>query len=921
MTTNSQNELSNSDLENILGFALSEQQLTAVKAPREPAVMVAGAGSGKTTSMSARIAFLVGSGYVTPEQVLGLTFTTKATAQLLDSARSRIAELEKLYPQTFESESGDPFISTYNSFASGIVKEFGALLGRDFSGDVLTDGARQQLAYRLVCNTNQDLSGISVGPAKITSDLLALDSELSELAIEPNAVIEYDKKLISYIVGLTGSNATLRRITRTSARRIALSHLVQDWRELKNSRDLIEFSDQVRLATKIVIEFPEVAKEIRSRFSIALLDEYQDTSISQRILLETIFSDGFPVTAVGDPCQAIYGWRGASVENINSFPQQFQNVDHQDASVYPLSANRRSGVQILELANLISENLRSEHPNVERLDPTRKIQGEVTLALFDFADQELDWMADQIAEKHGAIHAADCDEDIAVLAATGNLLLRMREALQKRGIPVQLHSAAGLLSQPLVMDLRAILEVIHEPTANPSFVRWASGVRWRIGARDLAALGSRAGEIARVRGRVDAENIEQALEAAVEGIDLVDVVSLSDALFDLGNLDRYSTSAIERFGMMAEQLQSLRSHVGEPLVELMGRVIRRSGIDVAAQLNENDSVAVNELINLAADFQDIDGRVSLGAFISRLADIEKFDISVDFEQAVEKSAVQLITIYKAKGLEYTHVYLPNLSDKAFPGGRARSNWSSEATMAPWPLRQDAPPAIANFPDYTLTKLSEAAFKKDYLGRFDAMKERDHERLAYVAFTRAEDSLTLSGSWWGVNWTKPHGPHPFLTAAHDLLAGTSANIAFWASPPEGGRPERAQDVPSMPWPVPVPASVVEELIRESKFVDAPDRDDTELTQSEAATAAIWSDSLSALNRERERLEAPVRIVTLPRSLGASSMLRAMREPEVLAVELARPMPRQPNYVAARGTEIHAFIEKLLRHANSFLIGTS
>jgi DNA helicase-2/ATP-dependent DNA helicase PcrA len=170
MTTNSHNELSDVDLENILGFALSEQQLNAVKAPREPAVMVAGAGSGKTTSMSARIAFLIGSGYVTPEQVLGLTFTTKATAQLLDSARSRIAELARLYPQSFETEGGDPVILTYNSFASGIVKEFGALLGRDFSADVLTDGARQQLAYRLVCNTQQDLSGISVGPAKITSD-------------------------------------------------------------------------------------------------------------------------------------------------------------------------------------------------------------------------------------------------------------------------------------------------------------------------------------------------------------------------------------------------------------------------------------------------------------------------------------------------------------------------------------------------------------------------------------------------------------------------------------------------------------------------------------------------------------------------------------------------------------------------------
>lgn len=913
MTTNSHNELSDADLKEILGFALSEQQLSAVKAPREPAVMVAGAGSGKTTSMSARIAFLIGSGYVTPEQVLGLTFTTKATAQLLDSARLRIAKLADLYPQTFETESGDPFILTYNSFASGIVKEFGALLGRDFSADVLTDGARQQLAYRLVCNTHQDLNGISVGPAKITSDLLALDSELSELAIEPTTVIEYDQKVISFIEGLTSSNGALRKISRTSSKRIALCHLVQDWRALKHSRELIEFSDQVRLATKIVVEFPQVASEIRSRFAIALLDEYQDTSISQRILLETIFSDGFPVTAVGDPCQAIYGWRGASVENINSFPRQFQNVDKQNASVYPLSANRRSGVQILELANLISENLRAEHPNVQRLDPTRDIQGEVILALFDFADEELEWMADQIAVQHGAIQATGRDEDIAVLAATGNLLLRMRDALQKRGVPVQLHSAAGLLSQPLVMDLRAILEIIHEPTANPSFVRWASGVKWRIGARDLAALGARASEIAKSQGRVNAENIEQALEAAVEGIDLVDVVSLSDALFDLGELDRYSTGAIERFGAMAQQIRSLRSHAGEPLLEFMGRVIRKSGIDIQAQLNENDAVAINELVNLAADFNDIDGRVSLGAFISRLDDIERFDISLDFEQPVEKGAVQLITIYKAKGLEYTHVYLPNLSDRAFPGGKARGNWSGEATMAPWPLRQDAPKPIADFPDHSLTKLSEADFKKNYLSHFEALKGRDNERLAYVAFTRAKDSLTLSGSWWGVNWKKPHGPHPFLAAAHDLLAGTSAHIPFWAPQPEGDRPERAQDAEVLTWPVPVPQGVVDQLAAESEYVSnlaGGDLESTEiegLAHAESAIAASWEQSLAAVKRERERLEAPVRKVSLPRSLGASSMLRAMREPEVLAIELARPMPRKPNYVAARGTEIHSFIE--------------
>ena len=919
MTTQSHNELSDADLAHILGFSLSEQQLSAVKAPREPAVMVAGAGSGKTTSMSARIAFLIGSGYLTPEQVLGLTFTTKATAQLLESARSRISTLMELDPQSFTSETGDPVIATYNSFASGIVKEFGALLGRDFSTDVLTDGERQQLAYRLVCNTQRDLSGISVGPAKLTSELLALDSELSELAIDPASVIEYDLKLISYVAGLHGSNASLRKIASTSGRRIALARMVQDWRELKKERELIEFSDQVRLATKIVTQFPQVAMQIRSRFEIALLDEYQDTSISQRILLETIFSGGFPVTAVGDPCQAIYGWRGASVENINSFPRQFRTKDDQPASVYPLSANRRSGVQILELANLISENLRAEHPSVQKLDPTRELQGNITLALFDFADQEITWMADRIAEQHEAIHAAGLGDDIAVLAATGNYLLRMRDALQQRGIPVQLHSAAGLLSHPLVIDLRAILEVIHEPTANPSFVRWASGVKWRIGARDLAALGARAAELAKTIGQpsgASVDSIDQALSSAVEGIDLVDVVSLSDALFDLGPLDHYSTSAIDRFGKMAGVIRSVRPHAGEPLVEFLGRVIRATGIDVQSQLNASDAIAVNELINLAADFTDADGRVSLGAFISRLNDIERFDITLDFEQPVEKGAVQLITIYKAKGLEYTHVYLPNLSDKAFPGGQARSNWSTDATMAPWPLRQDAPPAIAAFPDYSLTKLSETDLKNGYLAHFESLKEREVERLAYVALTRAKDSLTLTGSWWGVNWKTPHGPHPFLTAAHDLLAGTSAHIPFWAPSPDGDRPERAEDPGEWPWPLPVPQGTREGLVRQSEYVHESTTPLAEVTENDSATVDRWESALAALKRERERLHLPVRTIALPRSLGASSMLRAMREPEVLAVELARPMPQQPNYIAARGTEIHAFIETHYDRATLF-----
>ena len=314
---------------------------------------------------------------------------------------------------------------------------------------------------------------------------MALDSELSELAIDP----AQRDRIRPEIDLLRGRPARIKCITAENCEYFgpadrSLRALVQDWRELKKERELIEFSDQVRLATKIVTQFPQVAMQIRSRFEIALLDEYQDTSISQRILLETIFSGGFPVTAVGDPCQAIYGWRGASVENINSFPRQFRTKDDQPASVYPLSANRRSGVQILELANLISENLRAEHPSVQRLDPTRELQGEITLALFDFADQEITWMAERIAEQHEAIHAAGLDHDIAVLATTGNYLLRMRDALQQRGIPCAIAFGSRTALAP-ARDRSTRNPGSYSRTHCQSLIRalgkWRQVAHWRAG--------------------------------------------------------------------------------------------------------------------------------------------------------------------------------------------------------------------------------------------------------------------------------------------------------------------------------------------------------------------------------------------------------------------------------------------------------
>ncbi|MCF8539316.1 MAG: UvrD-helicase domain-containing protein [Candidatus Nanopelagicales bacterium] len=909
-------DLTARQLAQVFGFTLSEQQWAAVTTGLEPGVMIAGAGSGKTTSMAARIAWLVGSGYVRPDSILGLTFTTKATAQLLESARTTIDRLRTEFPDRVPADCADPVISTYNSFAAGIVTEFGSLLGRDFTGDVLADGARYQLAYRLVCTTDLDLSVISPHTARVTTAMLALDGELSELALEPADVEAHDSQLLDYFGSFTKHNDATRGMIAAATSRRMLARLVDQWREVKASRDLVEFSDQVRLAREIVQRFPEVAETIRSRFSVALLDEYQDTSISQRMLLQSIFGSGFPLTAVGDPCQAIYGWRGASVANINDFTAHFPRAEDSAASVFPLSTNRRSGVRILEAANVISADLRAEHPQVELLDPGRDHPGYLTLALFNTAQEELDWMADRIAEQHATL--ADT-EDIAVLSPTTSYLIRMQQALRDRGVPVQLHSAADLLAEPLIIDVQSLLAVVQDPTANPEFLRWASGVRWRIGARDLAALGKRAAHISATAAGRHAENVDQALAEAVQGIDAVDVNALSDALGDLGDLSQYSAQAVERFGRMADVIRELRSATGLPLVEFIGLVLRVSGIDIQSRLStssDREHIAIHAFLDLASDFTDADGRVSLGAFLERLSDIKRFDIDVDFEQPVDSGAVQLLTVYKAKGLEFTHVYLPNMTKESFPGGRKPTNWTTDPSIVPWPIRHDAPDDLAQFPDYTTINWPKRIHSEDYLGQIARYRHLDHDRLAYVAMTRAQDSLTMTSCWWGFGHKKPRGPHQYLQAVYDHCAGLDTDIPIWVQEPSEDPPTTSDRDPDYTWPEPVAAEIVESLTEQARYVSADHTAELavdtltldELTLDELAVVHEWEQSLARLCEETERLESDVRRVPIPRSVGVTTMLRALSEPEALARDLARPMPRPSSVVANKGTLVHALIEQ-------------
>ena len=918
-------EITKASLDRALGFDLSDEQWAVVSSPLEPAVVVAGAGSGKTTTMSARIAWLIASEAVAPDAVLGLTFTKKAAAGLLTSTRRHLRALETaglvVVPDVDDDAlRGEPVISTYHAFAGRILDEHGIRLGREPGARILTDGAREQLAYRVVCRSSLPLHDLGATPVNVTGSMLELDDQISELDITPDDLVAAEEAFIARLGAFDSLQVIGQDMQRTARTRLLLARLIGEWRAEKAARGVLDFSDQARLALELARAFPDVVASVRARYGVVLLDEYQDTSLAQRALLQALFGEGHPVTAVGDPCQAIYGWRGASVDNIEHFVEHFPVVGDgsRRTARYVLKSNRRSGPAILAVANDLSADLRARHSGVEALESaaTGKGPGVVRVGLFETSAQEKSWIADEIAGFRPG--AGTTWSDIAVLASTGRDLVEIDALLRARGIPTQLYGAAGLLRQPVVVDVRSVLEVMHDPIANPALLRILSGPRWRIGPRDLAALGTRAATLAGGHGRREVRDVGGALDDAVAGTDPVETVSLSDAVLDLGDPQAYSPQAYERLEAFAAELLLLRRHAGEPMTDLIARVAQVIGLDIEMSLSadpEQQQYAWASFLELAADFSDMDGGATLGAFLARLRDAERFDTDLDIDLARVQDAVQLLTIHKAKGLEFPHVFVMSLAQDAFPGGMKRGEWPTSPTAVPWRLRSDGNAALSSFPD--LTQAPRAKDHKAYREVLQELQQADADRLAYVALTRAERTLIVTGHWWGHTQRTPRGPGPYLQQVKDTAEGLGGDILIWHPGPEDGavNPSPQARATDERWPSALAnadareaaAAAVHAHLMAPPALPGMPVTASGLTEAERVRVEQWSADADALLAELRARHASVVRVPLPASMSASAAIAAMRDPQSFALDLARPMPSAPSLAARRGTAFHAWVE--------------
>jgi DNA helicase-2/ATP-dependent DNA helicase PcrA len=928
-------------------FTFSEQQFAVVTAPLEPHVVVAGAGSGKTTVMAARVVWLVATGQVRPDQILGLTFTTKAAHELAVRIRTglRAAGILPTPPERTRAgvvagnadghvdeaveeveEVEEPTVATYNAYAAGLLEEHGLRIGHEPDTRVMADAVRYQLASRAVARYDGRVEKLSDHPPTVIGYLLALEGAMAEHLLEVDDLRAFHAAQRPRAEAARAAETLKTRVAEVDKvlssidRREELLGLVESYRALKRHLGLMDFSDQIALAARLSSGRPEVGAAEREKHRIVLLDEYQDTSVAQARMLSRLFSGptpgsgrGHAVTAVGDPNQAIYGWRGASVSNILGFGEDFPSADG-SAQVrrFALTVNRRSDRRILELANELARPLYARMPQVRPLEAKEDAaEGVVHSAVLETYADELAHVATQVRRVHDAM-AEPAWSGIGVLVRDNAHAADVFDALTAAEIPVEIVGLQVLIRLPEVAEVVATLTVVQDLTANAELLTLLTGPRWALGPRDLALLGRRARQLAGVAGsaaRDVVRSVEDELAEAVAGADPTEVVSLAEALADPGEQIGYSAEARERFALLAAELRRLRAYAGEPLLDLVRRVVDTTGIDVelASSVSATARARRDNLdlfVKAVSEFQAVDGDVSLPALLAYLQAEDEFGNGLDVATPTEADSVKLLTVHRAKGLEWDAVFLVGVADEKFPTFRSRTKWTAGPGVLPFPLRGDAHDLPA-LPGYSADELKAFAA---------ACKEHELEeelRLGYVAFTRARHLLSVSSYCWAPGRQGALGPSAYHQVVRARLAAWEERWQPWLDKPAKGTPNPLQAVPdTRAWPVEAHTAELERRARAALLVRealaAPTVDEG-LSLDEQGVVDAWDDDLEKLLTEAAAGHGETVDVPLPSSLSATALARLRDDPRGLAADLARPMPRRPSPAARFGTRFHAWVE--------------
>ena len=895
------------------GAPPTDEQWAAISMPLQPYVLVAGAGSGKTSVMAARVVYLALAALdriqpddnpgVLPGNVLCLTFTVKATENLRNRVRRALAGIDL-------PEGEEPQIVNYHAMAAQVLDRYGILAGIEPGQRVLSQAQRVELAGRVLDEMTFDHVKTEWQPS-VVDKILNLDAQAQNHLVEPDTIVEF---CTSRLEALKGNRSD--RAYYSALERIELAKASAVFRRLKRDLGVIDFGDQIELAMRIATTHPEVGQEYRDRFGAVLLDEYQDTNVAQARLMEALFGGGHPVTAVGDPDQNIYAWRGAALSNLLDFPTVFSCSDGSPAPRLPLFTNFRSGARILSAADTVIGPL----PANQRPDPEKRLvpfppngEGEVTVASHRDELTEAQWVADRIVALHddGARWS-----EVAVLCRTSRLFFLLQQAFAERDIPVEVVGLAGLLRLPEVVEVLAYARAANDAMASVALARILMGPRYRVGFKDLALVARWA------KGKN--------YQWREEGGDDEDTPFLfAEALEHLDEVEGLSEDGIARLEEFRDELADLRTQARRPVAEFLGEVIRRIGIIDELDADVDRVVAAQRGRNLAAfleqvhGFEPVEGELTLRAFLDYVDAVEALD-KEEWEpvQPTDEDAVKVMTIHQAKGLEFDHVFVPGVATGLLPSRRIQQNPAERGYSLDFELRGDA--SILPRFDGVLSH-----FKRD-LQQQEIIEER---RTMYVALTRARRSLWVSAStWYGENvnakgpseffaelaaWGTDSGEATVTVAAGDPaedeqnpMLGQRLNLVRdWPGP---ARPDDTDALFTSGWRAAAVEAVADGAVQ-AALVDSLEGEDRGTFERAAAERRQLASHL----RDREAVEGGPGVERVPQTVGASAVITYAQCPKRFYWSSVRPLPRFSGPAARIGTEIHAWIERRARGQGQLL----
>lgn len=679
---------------------LNSAQEQAVLHADGPLMIIAGAGTGKTTVITRRIAGLIERGLAEPQHILALTFTDKAAAEMEE-------RVEALLPIS----TLDFWISTFHGFGERILKEHALDIGLPNDFRLLSDTEQLLLLREHIEDFDLDYYRPKGNPTKFVQALISHFSRLKDEDITPREYMAYAESLkLDQDLELSSRYAELsidEQARLDESRRInELASAYMQYQELLRSQHALDFGDLIVETMHLFQQRPALLKKYREQFKYILVDEFQDTNIAQYDLIKLLAAPENNLTIVADDDQAIYSFRGASMSNILHFKR-----DYPKSTEVSLTQNYRSRQGILDMAYSVIT-----HNNPYRLEETLHINKKLTAQVDEKAiiehihAQTLEGEAKLIADKIIELKKNDPTlqwNDFAVLVRANDHAQSVLPYLERMRIPYQFLASSGLFAKPIVLDIIAALKLIDNYHESRAMYRLLISPVWNIPVEDVMAI-----------MRDVSKNTQSLYQACI------DIRTISD-------ISESTYTTIERILELIQTLsQSARFQTVGEIVLLF---LEKSGYihwiaGHPEQKTAEFTLYIHQFYSYIEQFERAQTEKSVRNFVKELQMMidagEEGRLKPDFDEGPE--AVKIMTVHGSKGLEFEYVFIMNLVDKRFPSiGR------KEAIPVPDALIKDT------LPD----------------GDWHVQEER---RLFYVALTRARTGIFLTSAedYGGARKKKP-----------------------------------------------------------------------------------------------------------------------------------------------------------------------